>query len=314
MNIELIREFQVFALTQNLSKAARELHMTQSCLGKHMAELESETGLKLINHDSKRVSLAPAGRYFAQETSTMIAIWEDCLKRCKEIQKLSQESLSVAIFLEGNSANDILFQLGRDYRKENAGVEITFSKLVGATPAESLDDGSFDVAVDLRFGDCSHYLENLSEDGISAVKLQSSPLVVWFRGDNRIARNDDIQLEDLDRIPIMTSVSNSYDYMRSATRALFEENDMTPFLKPVHFDIASPASYFLSDFDSRSVMLTSIGMIDNQCLAMREDIRHQVFSDKRLVSTSFALARSDNAKAQSFLRFLSSNLKCDNSL
>ena len=165
MHIELIKEFQVFALTQNLSKAAKELHMTQSCLGKHMAKLESETGLELINHDSKRVSLAPAGKYFAQETSTMIAVWENCLKRCKEIQKQAQESLSIAIFLEGNPSNDILFQLGRDYRKERKGAEVTFSKLVGANPIESLNDGSFDVTVDLCFGDCSHYTNTLSESG-----------------------------------------------------------------------------------------------------------------------------------------------------
>ena len=220
MHIELLKEFQVFALTQNLSKAARELHMTQSCLGKHMAELESETGIELINHDPKRVSLAPAGRYFAQETSTMIAIWEDCLKRCRELQKQPQKSLSIAMFLEGNSANDILFQMGRDYHKANTEVEITFSKLVGANPIESLDDDAFDVAVDLRFGDCSRYLEGLSENGVSAVELQSAPLVVWYRNDNRIARNDNIRLEDLDRIPIMTSVSSSYDYMRAATKAL----------------------------------------------------------------------------------------------
>lgn len=195
--------------------------MTQSCLGKHMAELESETGLELINHDSKRVSLAPAGKYFAQETSTMIAVWEDCLRRCKEIQKQAQESLSIAIFLEGNPSNDILFQLGRDYHKERKGVEVTFSKLVGANPIESLNDGSFDVTIDLCFGDCSHYANALSESGISTLKLQSSPLVIWFRNDNRIARNSNIQLEDLERIPIMTSVSSSYDYMRAATKRLY---------------------------------------------------------------------------------------------
>lgn len=309
MHIELIKEFQVFALTQNLSKAARELHMTQSCLGKHMAELESETGLELINHDSKRVSLAPAGKYFAQETSTMVAVWEDCLKRCREIQKQKQESLSVAIYLEGNPTNEVLFRLGRDYRKANKGVEIAFSKLVGASPVESLDDGSFDVAVDLCFGDCSCYIDDLSKNGVTALKLQTTPLVVWFRADNRIAKNCDIRLEDLERIPIMTSVSNSYDYMRSATKSLFEEHGMTPFLKPVHFDISSPASFFLSDFDSRSVMLTSIGMVDNRCLAEREDICHQILADERLASTSFALARADNEKAQSFLRFVSLSLQ-----
>ena len=309
MHIELIKEFQVFALTQNLSKAAKELHMTQSCLGKHMAELESETGLELINHDSKRVSLAPAGKYFAQETSTMIAVWEDCLKRCKEIQKQAQESLSIAIFLEGNPSNDILFQLGRDYRKERKGAEVTFSKLVGANPIESLNDGSFDITVDLCFGDCSHYVNALSESGISTLELQSSPLVIWFRNDNRIARNSNIQLEDLERIPIMTSVSSSYDYMRAATKSLFEEHGMTPFLKPVHFDIASPASFFLSDFDSRSVMLTSIGMVNNHCLSSREDICHQILDDGRLRATSFALARADNEKALSFLQFSGARLQ-----
>ena len=239
----------------------------------------------------------------------MIAVWEDCLRRCKEIQKQAQESLSIAIFLEGNPSNDILFQLSRDYRKEQKGAEVTFSKLVGASPIESLNDGSFDITVDLCFGDCSRYVNALSESGISTLELQSSPLVIWFRNDNRIARNSNIQLEDLERIPIMTSVSNSYDYMRAATKSLFEEHGMTPFLKPVHFDIASPASFFLSDFDSRSVMLTSIGKVNDHCLSSREDICHQILDDGRLRATSFALARADNEKALSFLQFSGARLQ-----
>lgn len=304
MHLELIREFQTFAITQNLSKAARELHITQSCLSKHMAELEAETGLRLINHNQKKVSLAPAGKYFAQETSSMLAVWDDCLRCCKEIQKnATEEGFSIAIFLEGNAANNILFLLGKEYRKVHLGLEVSFSKLVGMSPIEALHKGVFDVTIDSRCGMAEEGFASGDYEGMVSVPLRSDSLVVWIRKDNRLARKEKITLDDLERVPIMTSVTNSFDYMREMTKDVFARNGMTPFFKPVHFDIDSPASYFLSDFDNKCVMITSAGMTDNQCLSMRDDIVYRVIDDSRLVATAYMLALENNKRAMDFFNF-----------
>lgn len=309
MHFELIREFQTFAITQNLSKASKELHITQSCLSKHMAELEAETGLRLINHDQKKVSLAPAGKYFAQETSSMLALWDDCLRCCKEIQKNAQgKSFSIAIFLEGNKANNVLFLLGKEYRKAHVGLEVSFSKLVSMVPVEALRKGAFDVTIDYRCGNPETCFTGEDYDGIAVLPLSVDSLVVWLRKDNRLAKKEKITLDELERVPIMTSVTNSFDYMREMTKDVFDRNEMVPFFKPVHFDIDSPASYFLSDFDSKCVMITSGGMVENQCLSMRDDITYRVIEDPRLRATAYMLALETNKRAAAFFEFARSVL------
>ena len=304
MHLELIREFQTFAITQNLSAAARELHITQSCLSKHMAELEAETGLRLINHNQKKVSLAPAGKYFAQETSSMLALWDDCLRCCKEIQRnAKEESFSIAIFLEGNEANNTLFRLGKEYRKAHLGLEVSFSRLVGMLPVEALRKNVFDVAIDYRCGGTNEVFAGEEYAEVVNLPLRTDPLVVWLRKDNRLAKKEGITLDELERVPIMTSVTNSFDYMRSMTKDVFARHGMVPFLKPVHFDIDSPASYFLSDFDSKCVMITSVGMIENQCLSMRDDITYRTVEDSRLAATAYMLALEKNERAMDFFDF-----------
>ncbi len=314
MHLELIREFQTFAITQNLSRASKELHITQSCLSKHMTELEAETGLCLINHDQKKVSLAPAGKYFAQETSSMLALWDDCLRRCKEIQKNAQGSFSIAIFLEGNKANNILFLLGKEYRKAHMGLEVSFSKLVNMIPVEALWKGVFDVTIDYRCGSSETCFTGKNYDSIAVLPLMTDSLVAWLRKDNRLAKKEELTLDELERVPIMTSVTNSFDYMREMTKDAFDSNGMVPFFKPVHFDIDSPASYFLSDFDSKCVMITSSGMVENQCLSMRDDITYRIIEDPRLRATAYMLALENNKRATSFLEFAKEMLQANSLL
>lgn len=304
MDFELIREFQVVALTQNLSKAAKELHITQSCLSKHMTELEAQTGLKLLNHDVKCVTLAPAGKYFAQETSTIIAAMDDCIKCCKKIQTQRSRSFEVAVFLDGNCANGYLFQTGQDFRRIHPEVDVVYSKLIGSTPQEALEGSDYDVTVAIQCGEPTAIVEDFQKLGIEAVPLCTEDWIAWLRNDNRLAKKEVLVMEDFFHVPIMTSATNCFDYMRESTKEVFRKNGMTPFFKPVHFEIESPWSFFLSDFDNTCILFTTAGMCDNQCLSIRDDISYRRIEDDRLKATSYALCLKTNKTAMEFLSSL----------
>lgn len=304
MNIDIVREFQVFAVSQNLSKAARELHVTQSCLSKHMAELEAETGLDLIDHGSKKVTLTSVGKYFASEMAVLLFQWDDCLRRCMELQKEAHCELRIAVFLEGNDANDVLYRAGNGFRKACPNVDIVYAKLVGSSPAEAIRDSLFDVVVDVRCGEPSSYRPDGDYLDMRAVPISRNPLLVWMSKHNSLSEEGGISLDDLLNIPIMTSMTNVYDYMRDMTRDAFSRYGAEPLFKPVHFDAESPASFFLSDFDDRSVMLTTLGMADNRCLSGRKDIVHLQTTDPRLEATSLVMCLTSNKCAMSFLDYI----------
>ena len=63
MDIRVLREFEEFSKHMNFSATARYLHMSQSALSKHIAELERELGFELVHRD-RNPALTPAGLQF----------------------------------------------------------------------------------------------------------------------------------------------------------------------------------------------------------------------------------------------------------
>lgn len=311
MDLEIIREFQILAMTQNVSKAARELHITPSCLSKHMTALEQETKVHLLVHGSKCVSLTPAGKMFARKTSAIISQWDDCIRSCRQAQEAAKDELGklrIAIYLDGNSANDLLFELGCEYRDSRPGLDLRFSKLIGLSPVSALFDGLFDVAVDLKCGDFEAGLSHQEIERLMWLPITTDPLVVWFRTNGVFGSQGELTLEKLDRVPILTSISNVYDYMREATKSAFSAMGASPYFEPVHFEEDSPATFFMSDFSENSAMITTVGMVEDSILSKRGDISHQVIKDERMQATAYLLGLRGNLRSEAFFAFAKEHL------
>ena len=61
MEIEYLREFAVIAKLESFSRAAEELCISQSSLSKHIATLEKELGVPLLERTSRKVTVSTAG-------------------------------------------------------------------------------------------------------------------------------------------------------------------------------------------------------------------------------------------------------------
>jgi LysR family transcriptional regulator, glycine cleavage system transcriptional activator len=61
----LLRAFVTVAQHMNISRAAEELHLTQSAVSKQILELESSLGVDLFERVRKRLVLSPAGQRYA---------------------------------------------------------------------------------------------------------------------------------------------------------------------------------------------------------------------------------------------------------
>lgn len=309
MDLELLREFQVFAVSQNLSKAAKVLHVTQSCLSKHIAEIERTTGLSLLDHGPKSVSLTPVGECFLREVSPIVSSYDNCLIKCRKLQQRYDNMLKVQLLLDGNIVNGLLFQLRNEFKMLHPECEVIFEKLIGYTPESALPLHVFDVTLACRCGNLDEYKEECSQIGIRVLPIKRDPIIVWLSKDNPLVQADSLTLDMLDCVPIMTSVTDAFDYMREATETLFAAHGMVAFMKPVHFDIASPAAFFLSDFDRRAVMLTSSGMLGNAGLSARDDICWRYLEGADTSMTVCMCVLMENQRANEFLDFTEARLE-----
>jgi DNA-binding transcriptional LysR family regulator len=61
MKTNLLKSFVAVAEARSFSRAAREMHLSQSAVSKHIARLETECGVRLVARSGPNVECTPAG-------------------------------------------------------------------------------------------------------------------------------------------------------------------------------------------------------------------------------------------------------------
>ena len=77
MEIRLLKYFLTVAKEQNITRAAKQLHITQPTLSRQLAELEEELGTKLLVRGSRKITLTEEGILLKRRCRLPLsAIWE----------------------------------------------------------------------------------------------------------------------------------------------------------------------------------------------------------------------------------------------
>ncbi|MGA8656563.1 MAG: LysR family transcriptional regulator [Chthoniobacterales bacterium] len=72
MELRHLRYFVRVAETENVSRAALKLHISQPALSRQIRDLEDEIGVSLLERTAKSVSLTEAGRLFLDEARAVL--------------------------------------------------------------------------------------------------------------------------------------------------------------------------------------------------------------------------------------------------
>ena len=76
MDTRVLKYFLTVTQTNNITKAAEQLHITQPTLSRQIMDLETELDIKLFNRENRRLHLTKAGLLFQQRATTMLHILE----------------------------------------------------------------------------------------------------------------------------------------------------------------------------------------------------------------------------------------------
>ena len=94
MHLSYLREYVVLARYMNISKASRELNMTQSNLSKHIRQIELEVGADLVSHGN-RLEFTPAGLFFLDQANKVVDLFDDLYRKCREIETANIDPLVI---------------------------------------------------------------------------------------------------------------------------------------------------------------------------------------------------------------------------
>ncbi len=88
MELRHLRYFVGVAETENVSRAALRLHVSQPALSAQIRDLEDEIGFQLFERTAKSVRLTKAGRAFLDEAR---AVWAELLEVNPDISMMQRE-------------------------------------------------------------------------------------------------------------------------------------------------------------------------------------------------------------------------------
>ena len=74
MDTRVLRYFLKVAETNNITRAAEQLHVTQPTLSRQIMDLEEELRVPLFDRQRRQMHLNPAGVLFRQRASMMLAL------------------------------------------------------------------------------------------------------------------------------------------------------------------------------------------------------------------------------------------------
>jgi DNA-binding transcriptional LysR family regulator len=138
-----LRAFAGFVRRGSFSGAADELHISQPAISKHIADMERDLGVKLIERRTR--ALTAAGEYLASHVLRAEAILAQAAYGVAALREPELGSLS--ILASGTPGTYLLPDVVAHFRTEHPGVRVTFALATSAEVVKAIRSHSAEIGV-----------------------------------------------------------------------------------------------------------------------------------------------------------------------
>ncbi|MGA7317759.1 MAG: LysR substrate-binding domain-containing protein [Silvibacterium sp.] len=216
MELRHLRYFVAVAQEQNVSRAAKSLHVSQPPLSRQIRDLENDLGIALFEHSAKAIRLTPAGRIFLSEARAVLQRADDAVAFTKAVAHRKRTRIRVGYSFY--AATEFLPRALLAFQRTNPGVRVDLSTMPTQDMLRGLRSGSLDVAL-LRY----ELPENFQ--GLSVEELGRYPLRVASHKKHRFARLRAVPMNEVAMQPIVAFSRKEYpDYHVVLARLLSPYN------------------------------------------------------------------------------------------
>jgi DNA-binding transcriptional LysR family regulator len=189
-DLRRLRAFHAVAAHGSFSAAGLELGYAQSVVSHHVAALERELGLTLINRGTRPVTPTDAGARLLHHAEIVLGHVTAAEDDLRAIAGLQGGTLKVGAFL--SACNTFLPPALARFEQAHPAVELEFEQLEEPDALRKLRSGDLDMAVVWRIPDAPR-----RDDGFDELHLADDPYRVVLPVGHRLARRREVALADL---------------------------------------------------------------------------------------------------------------------
>jgi LysR family transcriptional regulator, transcriptional activator of the cysJI operon len=131
-----LRAFAAFARRHSFSDAAEELRISQPAVSKHIAEIERELGMLLVERRKRGCVLTATGEFFANHVLRAEAILAQGLRGLAELRQPGTGAL--AIVASGITGTYLLPEVVATFERANPGVQVSLELATTARAVEAV--------------------------------------------------------------------------------------------------------------------------------------------------------------------------------
>ena len=254
MDIEVLQNFLTITREENISRAAKVLHITQPTLSRQMAALEEELGMQLFVR-GKKLELTDAGLRLKSRAEEI-----DRLMDKIESEFHQDEELSGVITIGTGRLNstNMLNKAITEFKAKHPRVEFEIYVNNGNYIKDRMDRGLLDFGL---------MLEPINVEKYDCIRMKTPER--WgllMKADHKLAKKDRIVKGDLVNLPIITT--NRTKWRKDLENWLGMQAEYLNIFAT--YSLASLADEFIGEGYACAIVLeSSIGLLDMSKLAFR---------------------------------------------
>jgi LysR family transcriptional regulator, benzoate and cis,cis-muconate-responsive activator of ben and cat genes len=230
MDLRHLRYFVAVAEEQNVTRAARRLHVSQPPLSRQMRNLEEELGIALFHREAKAVRLTEAGRVFLTEARIILKRAKDAVEMAKDVAKGKRGEIHVGY--APSLTVELLPRALKYFRESNSGVQVQLHDLSTLEMLRGLNDGSLHVAMMVQ-------VPSKALTGLAFEELQRHLVCVAMHPEHPLARARKVGLAQVAQERLVAFTLADYPEHQAWIADLFAPLNHSPQIVEEHDSITS---------------------------------------------------------------------------
>lgn len=201
MELRHLRYFVAVAELENVTRAARKLHVSQPALSRQVRDLEDELGFNLLERSAKSVRLTEAGRVFLTEAQAVLARMNDAVIAARAVARGERGEIHVGY--APSPTVELLPCALHAFHNLAPDVRVTLHDLSPAEMVRGLVDGGLQVCLSVR-------PEARALKGLKFELLREYPVCVGLPPTHRFARQSEVKAAQLLAEPVVAFTRAEY--------------------------------------------------------------------------------------------------------